>query len=199
MFRSIPPAIAATRRATGAAWERLEALGWAPVGRLGAGRLNRALARELPADHPLAGTMYSAVARAEGQDDVAYALADGRLALVHLTYGPPVGTGPSVGYLPDVDALLGDLAMEGTHVATLLRSEELAAAMGPGRAVCPACGSDWGMAEARGDCPVCDGWALVRPCPVCEGRCGALWDRAVTDSADMAAPVFLGRCGLPKP
>ena len=44
------------------------------------------LYRELPADHVLAGQRVRALARRQDQDEVLFALDDGRCAVVHLTF-----------------------------------------------------------------------------------------------------------------
>lgn len=61
-------------------------------------------------------------------------------------------------------------------------------------AACTACGADWRAGEAGRNCPICDGYALTRPCPICHGRCGAPWRRAIVDSNDAGEPVWIGAC-----
>lgn len=63
-------------------------------------------------------------------------------------------------------------------------------------ATCPLCGARWSDGHARASCPCCDGHALLRPCPVCGGACGAVWSRAVIDSIDSGRAHWLGACRL---
>lgn len=197
-FWTEPAPIGTTRRALSAAWERLERHGWAPVGRVGSRPLVRALLRELAPDSALRSTRFAAVARALDADDVAFALADGRLAVAHLSHARRAdGDHVSVGMVPDVEQFLADLAIETTHVAALVLGAELAEATGPGRAICAACGADWGLEQSTEACPTCQGWALARPCPRCDGRCEQVWTRAVDDSNDLGEAVWIGTCALP--
>lgn len=61
-------------------------------------------------------------------------------------------------------------------------------------AICSHCRANWTMGDADPDCPVCDGFALTRPCPLCAGTCGAVWRRAVLDSNDLGEAVWIGTC-----
>jgi hypothetical protein len=39
---------------------------------------------------------------------------------------------------------------------------------------------------------------MERPCPVCDGRCGTRWLRAVVDSHDSGLGHWAGGCKLPR-
>ena len=52
-------------------------------------RLGEGLRAEVAAGHPLFGVDVQTVGRSEARDDVLYRLADGRWALVHLTWHRP--------------------------------------------------------------------------------------------------------------
>ena len=41
------------------------------------------------------------------------------------------------------------------------------------------CGSGWYDGEVGEDCEECGGQAMTRPCPLCQGQCGAVWSRSV--------------------
>jgi O-acetyl-ADP-ribose deacetylase (regulator of RNase III) len=61
---------------------------------------------------------------------------------------------------------------------------------------CYSCGADWSAGEFGTDCRECDGGALQRPCPICGGECGRLWQRAISDSHDAALGHWAGSCAL---
>jgi len=65
-------------------------------------------------------------------------------------------------------------------------------------AACRSCGSDWSAGDFNEACAECAGGALDRPCPVCGGRCGARWERALFDSNDSGQGHWFGRCNLPR-
>ena len=168
---------------------------WSVVSPLGALFLNRALRRALPRRHVLDGAALPAVARRGDHDEVLYLLADGRLALVHLT-----GTGqsdprwPHVAFMVDVADFCAGERREMAHVAAMDRCNELASAQPEGAFRCPDCGANWGAGDWGATCGVCGGGGLARACPCCDGACGAVWDRAVIDSIDQAEAVWIGRC-----
>lgn len=187
-----PPRAAQMRRALA---REIDDPGWVTVGRLGALRLNRALGRELAPGHVLAGMSVTAVARATGADEVAFLCEDGRLAMVHMTWTPQTDPAwPSTGFYAGPGALADALRAERCWTAAFDRSVEIGATQPEGTFTCPDCGADWGAAEARDDCATCGGWGLARPCPVCDGACGAVWTRAVLDSLDAREAVWLGQC-----
>jgi hypothetical protein len=37
---------------------------------------------------------------------------------------------------------------------------------------------------------------MTIPCPICQGRCGKFWQRAVMDSWDFHAAQCVGSCGF---
>lgn len=188
-----PPAIKALRRTLS---RTLDDPDWVTVGRLAGARLDRALRKEVGPGHRLHGLTVTALARSTASDDVLFADESGRLALVHLSYsGAPGGPDwPATGFHTSVEAFVTGLKAERTHVAALEKSFALGADHPAGALLCPSCGADWGDAEARDDCAICGGWALARPCPVCDGACGALWTRAITDSLDTGTAIWIGKC-----
>lgn len=42
------------------------------------------------------------------------------------------------------------------------------------------CGVCWYDDHVNLDCSECGGYAMCRPCPKCNGKCGAMWKRDVT-------------------
>lgn len=171
--------------------------GWWHVGWLQAHRLNRALRRELTGDHALARAGFSALAKSDSSDDVLFGLGDGRLALVHLSYtATPVDDAPYFSTFQSCEEFLDSLKAEATWEQAWIRSEELGEALAANgqSAICRSCGADWAANQTGQDCPLCDGWALARPCPHCDGVCGSLWSRAVLDSNDEGVPHWIGAC-----
>ena len=63
-------------------------------------------------------------------------------------------------------------------------------------ASCTDCGADWSQGRFSVDCKQCGGGALEIDCPVCEGKCGAKWQRAVMDSQDFGLAHWFGSCRL---
>jgi O-acetyl-ADP-ribose deacetylase (regulator of RNase III) len=61
---------------------------------------------------------------------------------------------------------------------------------------CYTCGANWSDGNYRTDCQECDGGALQRPCLICGGDCGRLWQRAISDSHDAGLGHWAGSCGL---
>lgn len=45
---------------------------------------------------------------------------------------------------------------------------------------CFTCGVSWAEHHVSLDCSECGGYAMERPCPTCEGTCGAVWKRDLT-------------------
>ncbi len=41
------------------------------------------------------------------------------------------------------------------------------------------CGRSWYSGEFSPECQECDGYAMHRPCPICHGYCGKMWQRNV--------------------
>ncbi len=58
--------------------------------------------------------------------------------------------------------------------------------------------ADWGAGEVGPECECCGGFALERPCPICAGQCGAVWQWAVQDSWDQGQAIWVGACKSPK-
>lgn len=63
--------------------------------------------------------------------------------------------------------------------------------------ICYLCDSNWSKGEFTEHCDLCGGGALEKPCPVCEGKCGAKWKRMVLDSLDSGESHWIMNCGLP--
>lgn len=61
-------------------------LGWHVTSQAEGQALSSELAREMPKGHRLKSLISEAVAHRVGRDDVLFALSDGRLAVVHLTW-----------------------------------------------------------------------------------------------------------------
>jgi hypothetical protein len=135
--------------------------------------------------HPLRGGGWRAVGRSDGSDDVLYAAADGRVAVVHLTWTRETIDGWPSAALYESWAAFADAWSE---------PEEDVAPI-----PCPSCGADWAAGEVQPECPCCGGFAMRRPCPVCGGRCGAIWERAVVDSMDEGEAHWVGSCRLSTP
>jgi len=66
-----------------------------------------------------------------------------------------------------------------------------------GPSICTNCGADWSAGRWTPDCPQCGGFAMELPCPMCGGKCGAIYPRAVHDSQDANLAHWAGRCLLP--
>lgn len=45
---------------------------------------------------------------------------------------------------------------------------------------CFTCGVSWAELHVSLDCSECGGYAMERPCPKCDGTCGAIWKRDLT-------------------
>ncbi|MBF9059183.1 hypothetical protein HKCCSP123_08315 [Rhodobacterales bacterium HKCCSP123] len=169
---------------------------WVSVGWLSARRLNKALARELRANALPAGMSFSAILRSLASDDVLFALSDGQFALAHLSYSSDPNWKTGLSLFASCTDVAAYLRSNETWELAWQRSEDFGAAIrDQGQtAICGHCGADWSLSETGSECEICDGWALARPCPVCDGACGAIWRRATSDSNDEQAPVFFGRC-----
>ena len=73
------------------------------------------------------------------------------------------------------------------HVLTI---EELRLQMSS----CFSCGVSWVEDHVSLDCSECGGYALVRPCPKCDGSCGAMWKRDLTKSHSSNRAHWEGEC-----
>jgi len=60
--------------------------------------------------------------------------------------------------------------------------------------ICGTCGCDWAVGDWSTDCAECGGGAMARACPVCGGKCGAQFQRAVADSHNDGAACWVGEC-----
>jgi hypothetical protein len=59
---------------------------------------------------------------------------------------------------------------------------------------CTRCGADWTAGRFSPGCGECGGGAMTRDCEYCQGRCGAVWQRAVIDSNDARRAHWVGAC-----
>ncbi|KAK2172390.1 hypothetical protein NP493_966g00003 [Ridgeia piscesae] len=64
--------------------------------------------------------------------------------------------------------------------------------------MCQMCWCSWSQGETGQDCQECGGYALSRPCPVCQGRCDSTWHRDVEMSHSQHLAHWDGVCGLPE-
>lgn len=173
---------------------------WYAVGSVNGWRLSRQLARELTPGHKMHGRKWHAIARAEGADDVLFVADTGEIADVHLTWAAPGdGNFPAAGFHKSVAAFAAWLAEEKAYVAMIEAQAHAKDAVAPGSAICQNCGADWGNGQVTESCAECGGFALVRSCPVCSGRCGAIWRRAVMDSNDDGDAHWVGSCAAADP
>jgi len=61
---------------------------------------------------------------------------------------------------------------------------------------CFTCGVSWHQNHVTLDCIECGGYAMERPCPQCDGRCGEVWRRNLTASHDNHKAKWEGECKL---
>ncbi|MBS9715983.1 hypothetical protein ACFFUT_01500 [Pseudohalocynthiibacter aestuariivivens] len=154
---------------------------WCILGWLASLRLEHALRRQMAPDHWMRGKSWSAFAHDTKQDAVLYLAADGEAALVHLTWmRERTKDCPSATSFKTLDDALHDIAD--------------AIESGSNPIYCPVCKSDWSLDEFDPGCFCCGGGALVRDCPVCDGRCGAEFRRAILDSQDSGEAHWNGSC-----
>ncbi|KAF5290827.1 hypothetical protein FQA39_LY14589 [Lamprigera yunnana] len=73
------------------------------------------------------------------------------------------------------------------HVLTI---EELRLQMSS----CFTCGVSWAEDHVSLDCSECGGYALERPCLVCDGSCGSMWKRDLTKSHSSNKAQWEGEC-----
>ncbi|XP_076325859.1 uncharacterized protein LOC143233474 [Tachypleus tridentatus] len=59
---------------------------------------------------------------------------------------------------------------------------------------CFSCGVNWADSHVSLDCFECGGYAMQRPCLVCDGKCKSVWSRNVTASHDSRQAKWEGRC-----
>gem|GEM_PF-5937652 len=63
---------------------------------------------------------------------------------------------------------------------------------------CYRCAANWSAGAFTEGCRECDGAALQKPCPLCEGECSVPWARAIDDSHEYGRGCWVqtGPCGL---
>lgn len=59
---------------------------------------------------------------------------------------------------------------------------------------CFTCGVSWTEDHVSLDCSECGGYALERPCPSCDGSCGAMWKRDLNKSHGSSKAHWEGEC-----
>jgi len=59
---------------------------------------------------------------------------------------------------------------------------------------CYTCGADWSRDKWTKDCMECGGGALTIDCPICNGKCGAKWQKATMDTNDSGISHWHGNC-----
>ena len=62
---------------------------------------------------------------------------------------------------------------------------------------CLTCGRDWEIGNFSKDCEECGGGALERSCPMCLGKCNAVWKKMLIDTHDESLAQWAGSCTLP--
>lgn len=63
---------------------------------------------------------------------------------------------------------------------------------------CTSCGADWSGGAFTPGCDECGGGAMQRSCLLCDGSCGAVYERAPLDSIDFHMAHLTGACSLSK-
>ncbi|KAL1494502.1 hypothetical protein ABEB36_010089 [Hypothenemus hampei] len=78
------------------------------------------------------------------------------------------------------------------HVAetTVLTIEELRDQLN----CCFTCGVSWTENHVSLDCTECGGYSMERPCPKCDGACGAIWKRDLSTSHASGKAKWSGEC-----
>jgi len=61
---------------------------------------------------------------------------------------------------------------------------------------CMSCGVSWHENHVSLDCGECDGYSMSRPCPSCDGKCGAMWERNVRRSHNSQKACWEGECQM---
>lgn len=62
---------------------------------------------------------------------------------------------------------------------------------------CRLCWCSWSEDYFNEGCSECGGFAMTRPCPICNGRCSAIWMRDVELSHSNNEAYWNGECRLP--
>lgn len=156
---------------------------WSPVGWWRGRRLTRALRQSIITDNT---AKLKTVAFNSFEDLVLFKVGAG-WQLAHISYLESGEVSPSdCGYYESEAELAESFALE----AQAKRQAELF------QPECPQCGALWYANESKQDCRTCGGYSMLRPCPMCGGQCGAIWDRAYQDSIDSGEAVWVGHCQL---
>jgi len=105
----------------------------------------------------------------------------------------PTELHPTHGSLSSLSYSLDDITtccspqFNSEHVMTI---EELRLQMSS----CFTCGVSWVEDHVSLDCSECGGYALARPCPSCDGSCGAIWKRDLNKSHASSKAHWEGEC-----
>lgn len=59
---------------------------------------------------------------------------------------------------------------------------------------CFTCGVSWAASHVSLDCSECGGYPMERPCPKCDGACGAIWKRDLSMSHASGKAKWVGEC-----
>ncbi|XP_074656797.1 uncharacterized protein LOC141910007 [Tubulanus polymorphus] len=62
---------------------------------------------------------------------------------------------------------------------------------------CSSCHACWLYQQITADCRECGGFAIQRPCPVCDGRCMQTWTRDPKMTHSFQKAHWNGKCALP--
>jgi len=76
------------------------------------------------------------------------------------------------------------------HAEAVLTIEELRDQLN----CCFTCGVSWADSHVSLDCSECGGYSMERPCPKCEGACGAVWKRDLSMSHASSKARWTGEC-----
>eukprot|EP00730_Choanoeca_flexa_P013508 TRINITY_DN5398_c0_g1_i2.p1 TRINITY_DN5398_c0_g1~~TRINITY_DN5398_c0_g1_i2.p1 ORF type:complete len:149 (+),score=20.37 TRINITY_DN5398_c0_g1_i2:51-497(+) len=61
---------------------------------------------------------------------------------------------------------------------------------------CSTCGQVWYHQRYSQGCPECGDAAMTKPCPLCSGRCGGVWERDTSMSNSFRLAHWNGECKL---
>lgn len=113
------------------------------------------------------------------------------LASVH-----PVELHSSRSSLTTLSHSLDDITLSGCwnspplHSDHVMTIEELRLQMGS----CFTCGVSWNESHVSLDCSECGGYAMERPCNICDGTCGAILKRDLSMSHASGKARWIGEC-----
>ncbi|KAK9711531.1 hypothetical protein QE152_g25415 [Popillia japonica] len=94
--------------------------------------------------------------------------------------------------LDDITGLSWNSPYHTIHSDHVMTIEELRNQMSS----CFTCGVSWTDDHVSLDCSECGGYAMERPCPICDGNCGVMWKRDLTKTHATSKARWLGECKL---